>query len=866
MRVPTDASTGAQSIQVMRMNVAVPTYSTTTTNYNTLGYWYGVSGTSMISCNIPVQAGDIIGVLGYRGQINSYATPAGPYNTTIAGQSVTLTRFGFQGNIDAGTSAGAVWQEPGGSISRVELYYTTVTAPNDAGVLSIDSPNNFCAGTHDVKVTLKNFGSNQLTSATINWSLNGTPKTPYSWSGLLDTLTAASRITQVTLGTENFLPGVSYTIRAWTSMPNGIADTVNKNDTVQVVRKSSLNGTFTIGGASPNYTTFAAAAADLVANGVCGPVVFNVRPGTYTERVDLPAIAGTSATNTVTFQSESGVKTSVILQYSSSSTTNLGTVNMGGADWVTFKDMTIQTQGTTYAAAVQFSGNSDNNTFQNNVLKGYAAATTSTYQAVIYSPSGTTDHNNSFIGNSIESGSYGAYYYGSSSETNTRFENNTFTGQYYMGLTMYYQDVPIIKNNILNFTSTYSTNYLFYLYYLTGAYRVTGNKLFSNSTTGTRYGMYIYTSTAANNAATAPLIANNFISLNSGSSVTYGIWLYYGSWTNVFHNTIHLRSTSTSSRALTVYYGNDNKVKDNIFYATSGAMSYYFLANSYLTDMDYNTHYTTGTNLAYLGGSYATSLGAMQTLLGGGRELNSKFKTITFTDPNTGDLHLSGASQSDPALVGTMLTEVTDDIDGDPRALPYMGADEACYILRDKISASIQDANGSPLTYVSAPGTVYINYSCSFPINAFTLTVSLKLYDVTTNTLVFQGSFQVNKPQGQPASGISPIVIPNTVPPNTYRAEVVFNMHNSCENYVDQVASEQVFLVVPQGQVPCVVWPGDANNDGIVNYGDRSALNRYISNANLRATWLQGPARYRVDFATNPFTYYTWEGQVAVPW
>ncbi|MBI5647104.1 MAG: T9SS type A sorting domain-containing protein [Ignavibacteriae bacterium] len=734
---------------------------------------------------------------------------------------------------------------------------------NDAGIFGLVSPVNFCAGSYDIQVKLMNFGKQNLTSTTIKWTYDGVPESDYSWSGNLAPLSE----TTVTLGTKNFAAGVNHPLKVWTQLPNNVPDTGVFNDTLKANLKPALSGTFTIGGATPNYATFSAAAADLVANGVCGPVVFNVRPGTYTERVNLGIIPGTSNTNTVTFKSENGNRTSVIVQYAPTGTGDLGTVNMGGADWVTFRDMTIQSTGTTYAAAVQFAGGSDNNRFINNVLKGYASATTSTYQAVIYSPSPSLDNNNSFIGNSIEGGAYAAYWYGTGTgETNTLFDGNMMTGQYYMGLSMYYQNTPIIRNNTLNMTSTYSTNYLYYLYYFYGPYQVTGNKLIGLTTTGTKYGMYLYTNGATNTAASAPLVANNFIALDGGASVSYGIWLYYGSFTNVFHNTVYINSSSTTSRGLTIYYGTDNKSWNNIFYNPLGAMSYYFLDNVAQTTMDYNIHYTTGTNLAYLGGSYATNIGAMQTLLGSGREMNSKVKIVNFASPTTGDLHLAGASQNDMGLVATLLPQVTNDIDNDPRVLPYAGADEACYILGNKVSYELRDANGAKLSYINAPGTVYVYYSIDFPATAFTFTGTLKLYDVTTNALVFQSQFQGSKLAGQAATGTAQITIPSTVAPNTYRAEVIYNMPNSCGYFVDFTAGAGVLLVIPQGMVPCVVWPGDVNNDGIVNYGDRSALNRYISNANLRATWLQGPARYRVDFATNPFTYYTWEGQVAVPW
>ena len=51
-----------------------------------------------------------------------------------------------------------------------------------------------------------------------------------------------------------------------------------------------LSGTYTIGGTSPDYSSFSSAISSLVTNGVCGPVVFNVRNGTYSEQIQVPAL------------------------------------------------------------------------------------------------------------------------------------------------------------------------------------------------------------------------------------------------------------------------------------------------------------------------------------------------------------------------------------------------------------------------------------------------------------------------------------------------------------------------------------------------------------------------------------------------
>ena len=114
-------------------------------------------------------------------------------------------------------------------------------AANDLSVLSIDAPTNFCAGTRSVIASVANFGTTQITSATINWSVNGVVQTPYAWTGLLDTI-GGSGVTsaQVTLGSYNFLASTPYTIVVWSTLPNNMADPVSSNDSVTAIRQSGL--------------------------------------------------------------------------------------------------------------------------------------------------------------------------------------------------------------------------------------------------------------------------------------------------------------------------------------------------------------------------------------------------------------------------------------------------------------------------------------------------------------------------------------------------------------------------------------------------------------------------------------------------
>ncbi|MHC4841362.1 MAG: putative Ig domain-containing protein, partial [Planctomycetota bacterium] len=121
LRVPTTASTGAQSIEVVRLTAAPPAYSATTNNFTSLFRVVNDATTNVLTTNIPVSTGDVIGILGCRGTSNSYAT--GQYVSNIDGNSVTLTRMGMQYQLPT-TTARDLWTEVSGSISRVEMYYT----------------------------------------------------------------------------------------------------------------------------------------------------------------------------------------------------------------------------------------------------------------------------------------------------------------------------------------------------------------------------------------------------------------------------------------------------------------------------------------------------------------------------------------------------------------------------------------------------------------------------------------------------------------------------------------------------------------------------------------------------------------------
>jgi hypothetical protein len=178
---------------------------------------------------------------------------------------------------------------------------------------------------------------------------------------------------------------------------------------------------------------------------------------------------------------------------------------------------------------------------------------------------------------------------------------------------------------------------------------------------------------------------------------------------------------------------------------------------------------------------------------------------------------------------------------------------------------TVTDAGGAPVPYVNLPGTLYLQYSAGYPLaTAYTVNVQLSFFRIDApGSPALTAAFAFSKPAGSSAVGV--YALPASLSPGFYRIDAVFQLLNGC-GLTENVPVSASTLVLAPGMVPCTVWPGDVNNDGFVNYGDRTALNKYILDANLRPTWLSGPARYRNDAGGNPASYYTWEPQAGVPW
>lgn len=553
-------------------------------------------------------------------------------------------------------------------------------APNlDAAITGINTGIQTCVGSQNVVVTLKNNGLTTLTSALIDWTINSSPQTQYSWTGSL----TSGQTSAVTVGTNTYAANTPYALTATVSSPNGGTDGFSGNDLYSGTYQAGLTGTYTInpsGSGSTNFTTFAAATAAL-SYGVCGPVTFNVSSGTYNERLIIAgAIAGSSSTNRVTFQAASGDSSTVTLSYPSDGVLT-GTVDFNGASYVTVRKMTILRSGgaSTYGMAVYIRGGTNNCIFTHCRLTGPTTTSNTSNLSTVYS-STDNDNYNTFRNNLISNNAYGFYWNGVTTtyEQGTIIDSNTITGMYYYGIYIQNQGYELIQKNLIQNFGISNAGVGIYDYYSRYGSRINGNTILGPN--GLTYGIYnYYNNQPAGGAGPNSSVTNNMVSIG-GTVLSYGIYQYYNYLppTKVAFNSVLMTNTNTSSAGIHIYdpYTPADSVFNNSSYNSGGGYAIYVSTTPSVSYMNYNNWAVTGTNLGYWNGTNCTSMANWRTT--SGWDANSQNGNPGYVSST--DLHSSYSGTGATYLFAKGLAAaapVTTDIDGNSRqTLPCIGADE----------------------------------------------------------------------------------------------------------------------------------------------------------------------------------------------
>lgn len=391
---------------------------------------------------------------------------------------------------------------------------------------------------------------------------------------------------------------------------------------VAAVNTSSaqLNGAYTIGGASPDYATLSAAVSDLNSLGVSGPVVFNIRDGSYTGsswQGSIGNVTGASAANTIVFQSQSGNAANCTLSPSGTSSTNY-VFQFDGAKYVTVKNLTLNNTNATYGCDINIAGSAAYDKVEGCVLTGNTASSTAyTTKARIYGTALANSSNITFIGNTIDRGAVAAYLYGNGTTSlgrNYVFNNNVFNENYYMWVYSLYMGDITFENNTFNRSGT-SDQYFYGLYmYYTGDNFVLRSNEFNNSCNAYyNYCGYLYYSNYyTQNKDKYPLFDGNTFNMTTGTSTYYNYPLYnlYGYYAQYKNNTFNINSTYTSGYVYlqyAMYYGYYSKAENNTYNVNKSGG--YVYTGMYYGDADtfsYNKINVTGGAYAYNYMSYYT--------------------------------------------------------------------------------------------------------------------------------------------------------------------------------------------------------------------------------------------------------------------
>ena len=484
---------------------------------------------------------------------------------------------------DAGMTSGSITRTYNRPVVRFNVFGESFP-DNSVKLVSIDSPTQdsvFGGIATPVKVTISNPGLYNIDSALFNWTLNGVLQTPYHWVATNPVHWDFEQ--QVTIG--SYLPSVGGydTLVIWVSMPNGVVDTVYKDDTLSTILygcDAQLGGNYVIGGSA--FPTIEDAINILQLCPPASDVVLQIPSGNVSiGATNFANITQYFGNHTLTITSLAGDKDSTII-------TTTGALQLGDVKNLIIKDLTFK-QGAASAYPIHFTGPCDNIEIANCYFDA-TWGTASTY-ASIYTTNGVKLTNINIHDNIFQGGYYGIRMYGASNvnrNENITIANNQFLNQYYYDAYIYYTNADFIKNyfKTRDSASASATHYALYAYY--SNINAIQNKMWNKrANITTYYGMYLmYVNQNEQDIDKYGKIINNEIFARStGAGATGLIYTGYSSL-KVMYNSIYKQATGNYAMyvvdaATTRLYMKYNDIVAVGTTATQNLRAYYATGTNY---------------------------------------------------------------------------------------------------------------------------------------------------------------------------------------------------------------------------------------------------------------------------------------------
>ncbi|MEZ4826556.1 MAG: PKD domain-containing protein [Bacteroidia bacterium] len=762
--------------------------------------------------------------------VDQYSTTAAFLSGTVGVQqnNSTAVQFGANNIANAGN----------GTATTDNDYYEFIPVllvNDDAGVVSLNNPPiPLVAGLQNVDVTIQNFGTNNLNSVDIAWSIDGVAQTPVNVASVI---TPGGTAGPITLGSYNFPVGTTN-LKFWTTAPNGNADGNPVNDTLEIAACTSLAGTYTIGGATPDYVSIGEAVGFLESCGVSGPVTFNIAPGVYSEGVTINPILGASSTNTITFDGGSPNDVTVSL----SAALPNGVFNLKGADYITITNMTIENTKLTDAWGVWLSDTAEYNSITNCVINMNMAGVT---DVVGVAASAAADAeftegvtaNYTLVANNIITGGDKSIHFEATTTVlgvGNQFLNNTLLMADESGIYLDDQDFVVISGNHISGLRTATLGDGIYCFDLMN-FTITENNVIAPD-----YGIYV----SDGNFDAVPTIRGSIVNNMAYSSGDFAFYIDDFNETDIFNN------TGYGLPGIRIGGFLDIDIRNNIF-GSDTDFAFESDESVALEVVDYNDYYVPATNTLFVKDG-TTNYADLTSWYGAVPALNGSSVSVDPLFVATDDLHVLSPAVND---LGDNSVGVGIDIDGDtrpqaPSIFVDMGADEFTPKGNDVLISEVLTVAGGcgdsateVVVIIFNQGT---NTATSVPVTA---TVSGSLS--TTLNATYSGSI--------PFASSDTLVVGslNTIQGGSFDIEIVTQLPGDEDTGNDTVDySIQRFPSVPPTATFAQVCEGDstylvAQSEGkIVWYDSLTGGNILAQTDTLFTSALAGNTTYYVGLGT----------------
>lgn len=651
----------AQNAEALHL---VDTNSFGTIDYN--GYW--TTGPNMLNWGDTHAAGTLAEMQAVHGK-DANSIEAEPIFSTW-GQPQLVAGAGYDGGA---TPWAMVTEDCEGDVrdgATPDIGADEFTANyTEMNLLEFQEPGPVCGDTAHIYVQVQNAGSGSADSTKLGWSLNGAAQAPVNHQ----TPIAPGATGTIYLGAVPVTPGSVYAVTAWLTSGGGLPTNDSAATTFGVALPA---GSYTVGGASPDFATLTDAAAALTNGGVCGAVVFNVRPGTYNEQVYIGQIAGVSASNTVTFQSETLDSAAVTVTHTAGSPTDNYVWKLHGSDYVTLQHLSLVANGSTYAHGLVLENGASQLTVNNCYLRSDSITYQNTEAQLIYAK-GAFHHDVAIHHNLLHLGNAGVHiedaFSNPSGAEDLHIHHNTFLNNGYHGISLQYLKAPVVEYNLItgkNPTAGYNG---MYLYSLQGPTVVASNEVYLEQGQA-QYGINLFACEGTETERI--LVANNAISIPNQSIGAFALEIGSSSTeVDTYHNSVWLRANAggmPSSAALEVW-AHGSRVYNNVVYAED-AYAFKLFFNTVLDSADNNSYYSKNGTSIYCNFADQT-LASYQALTGWEAQTDTVHpKFVAWNNLRTNAAELDDSGSTVPGL--------PTDLEGTARnmAAPDLGAFEFTHV------------------------------------------------------------------------------------------------------------------------------------------------------------------------------------------